>query len=36
MKKPEHDDKLVVWKPDRLGRSLRDLNKMLFSLASVA
>ncbi|MGD1072457.1 MAG: recombinase family protein [Bryobacteraceae bacterium] len=29
LKKLEHGDTLIVWKLDRLGRSLRDLTNML-------
>jgi DNA invertase Pin-like site-specific DNA recombinase len=32
LKKLEHGDTLTVWKPDRLGRSLRDLMTMLADL----
>ena len=32
MKKLEHGDTLIVWKLDRLGRSLRDLITMLDDL----
>jgi DNA invertase Pin-like site-specific DNA recombinase len=32
LKKREHGDTLIVWKLDRLGRSLRDLITMLDDL----
>ena len=32
LKKREHGDTLIVWKLDRLGRSLRDLIAMLDDL----
>jgi DNA invertase Pin-like site-specific DNA recombinase len=36
LKKLESGDKLIVWKLDRLGRSLRDLITMLGDLKSGA
>jgi len=36
LKKLEHGDTLIVWKLDRLGRSLRDLIAMLDDLKSAA
>ena len=34
LKKLEHGDTLIVWKLDRLGRSLRDLITMLNDLCA--